>query len=193
VLIVAAIVVVLLLALGGSAGKNVKSTLVTREQALQLLAANGTTTVSRAAPGLFAVVQTPGLTALVPAGWRATAQAASGATRAEFADPQQPSSTLTIVAQKGAGGNDVKRALAARGRVKSKGYTENAFGRIAFPGGREVWRLSYTNAVVTHETYFYSACKGRDAMVVDVSASSNAFAKEQATLGVAAAGAEPQC
>lgn len=193
VLVIAGIVVALLLALGGSAGKDVKSTAVTREQALQLLAANGTTTVSRAAPGLFAVVQTRGLSAIVPAGWRATAQAANGATRAEFADPKQPSSTLTIVAQKGAGGNDAKRALAARRRVKSKGYTENAFGRIAFPGGRAAWQLTYTNALATHETFFYSACNGRDAMVVDVSASSNAFPREHATLGVAAAGAEPQC
>jgi len=131
--LVAGVVAVVLLALGGSAGKNVKGASVTRTQALRLLAANGTTTVSRAAPGLFAVVKTGNLSALVPAGWRATAQAASGTARAEFADPNHPSSTLTIVAQVGAG-NEHGSALAARRAARSKGYSESSFGRIAFPG-----------------------------------------------------------
>jgi hypothetical protein len=190
---VAGLVVILLLALGGSAGNNVKSAAATRAQALQLLAANGTTTVSPAAPGLFAVVQAGRLNVVVPAGWRATAQAASSATRAEFADPKQPTSNLTIVDEKGAGGNNRGRALAARKSVSHKGYLENHFGRITFPGGRAAWQLTYTGAGATHATYFYSACNGSDAMVVDVSTTSQAFQKEQTRLGVAAASAEPLC
>ncbi|HST54699.1 MAG TPA: zinc ribbon domain-containing protein [Solirubrobacteraceae bacterium] len=192
-LLVTALVVILLLALGGSAGKNVKSASVTRTQALQLLAANGTTTVSRAAPGLYAVVKAGHLNVIVPAGWRATAQTASSATRAEFADPKQSSSTLTIVSEKGAGGNDHRRALAARKSIVRKGYAESAFGRVVFPGGREAWRLTYANAGTTHSTYFYSACHGEQGMVVDASAASPAFEHEQTTLAAAAASAEPLC
>lgn len=192
-ILVAGLVVVLLLALGGSAGKNVKSTAVTREQALALLAANGTTTVSSAAPGLFALVTTGKLSTIVPAGWRATAQAGSGTTRAEFADPKHPSSTLTIVAQSGRGGNDHNRAGAAERAVRRKGYTVSSYGPIAFPGGREAWHLTYTDPTSTHETYFVSACKGRAAMVVDIAASSNAFQREQPSLEAAAASAEPRC
>jgi hypothetical protein len=187
------LVVVLLLTLGGSAGKNVKSASATREQALQLLAANGTTTVSRAAPGLFALVTAGKLSAAVPAGWRATAQAASGATRAEFADPDHPASTLTIVAQKRGGGNDHKRAVSARQAVSGKGDTVSSFGPISFPGGRQAWRLTYTAAGVTHATYFFSACNTHVAMVVDVAATSNVFQQDQSSLEALAASAEPRC
>ncbi|HYM54280.1 MAG TPA: hypothetical protein VES97_02875 [Solirubrobacteraceae bacterium] len=194
-ILVAGLVVVLLLALGGSAGKNVKSTAVTREQALALLAANGTTTVSSAAPGLFALVTTGKLSTIVPAGWRATAQAGSGTTRAEFADPKHPGSTLTIVAQSGGGGggNDHNRAGAAERAVRSKGYTVSSYGPITFPGGREAWHLTYTDPTSTHETYFYSACKGSAAMVVDIAASSSAFQRAQPLLEATAASAEPLC
>jgi hypothetical protein len=194
VVLVAAIVAVLLLVLGGSAGKHVKGTSATRAQALELLAANGTSTVSRAAPGLFAVVTTGKLTALVPAGWRATAQAAPGTARAEFADPKQADSTLTIVVQTGnRASSDRSRALSARSAAKARGFAEVAFGAIAFPGGRQAWRLAYTKTGATHETYFYSACDGGAAMVVDVSAPSGSFKQEQINLAAAAAGAEPVC
>ncbi|MFI4990109.1 MAG: hypothetical protein ACHQHO_04235 [Solirubrobacterales bacterium] len=164
----------------------------TRAEALRLLAANGTTTVSRAAPGLFASVSTGKLSAIVPAGWRATSQAANGAARAEFADPKHPNSTLTIVAESGGGTSDRRRALSARHAVKARGYSEGALGPVAFPG-REVWRVAYVKAGVAHETFFYSACEGAAAMVVDVSATSGSFAHEQSTLRAAAAGAEPIC
>jgi hypothetical protein len=193
VIVVAALVAVLLVALGGSAGKDLKSTSVTRAQALQLLAANGTTTVSRVSPGLFAAVSTGKLGALVPAGWRATAQTGSATTRAEFADPKHPDSTLTIVAQKGTGVSDHRRALSARAAVKVRGYPQTAFGPIGFPGGREAWRLTYVKGGATHETYFYSGCNGGAAMVVDVSAARGEFTRDQATLGTAVASAEPLC
>jgi hypothetical protein len=186
-------VAALLLALGGSAGKNVKSAAATREQALQLLAANGTTTVSRAAPGLFALVTAGKLTTAVPAGWRATSQAAGDATRAEFADPQHPTSTLTIVAQKETAGSEHSRALAARKAVSGKGDAVQALGAVAFPGGRQAWRLSYSDSGVIHQTYFFAACNSSDAMVVDVSATSSVIEHEQATLQALAASAEPQC
>jgi hypothetical protein len=187
------LVVVLLLTLGGSAGKDVKNASATREQALRLLAANGTTTVSRAAPGLFALVSAGKLNAAVPAGWRATAQAANGAARAEFADPAHPASTLTIVAQRGGLANDHRRALAARHAVSAKGEAVSAFGPIAFPGGRQAWRLTYAAAGVTHSTYFFSACNTHVAMVVDVAATSSLFQRQQASLEALAASAEPQC
>ncbi len=187
------LVVVLLLTLGGSAGKDVKNASATREQALRLLAANGTTTVSRAAPGLFALVSAGKLEAAVPAGWRATAQAASGATRAEFADPAHPASTLTIVAQKGSGASDHRRAASARHAVSAKGETVSSFGPIAFPGGRQAWRLTYAAAGVTHTTYFFSACNTHVAMVVDVAATSSVFQQQQSSLEALAASAEPQC
>jgi hypothetical protein len=193
IVLIAAVVAVLLIALGGSAGKDVKGASATRTEALQLLAANGTTTVSRVAPGLFALATTGKLTTIVPAGWRATAQAANGAARAEFADTKNSNSTLTIVANKGGQASDHRRALSARSAVKKRGYSEGAFGAITFPGGREVWRVSYVKAGVTHETFFYSACQGAAAMVVDVSATSNSFTREQPTLRAAAASAEPVC
>jgi hypothetical protein len=193
IVLIAAVVAVLLVALGGSAGSNVKNTSATRVQALQLLAANGTTTVSRVAPGLFALVTTGKLSAIVPAGWRATGQAANGAARAEFADPRHPNSTITIVSQAGSAASDHSRALSARRAVKARGYSESAFGPVSFPGGREPWRVTYVKAGVTHETFFYTACEGAAAMVVDVSATSVAFAHEQATLRAAVAGAEPAC
>jgi hypothetical protein len=186
-------VAVLLLALGGSAGKNVKSASATREQALQLLAANGTTTVSRAAPGLFALVTAGKLTASVPAGWRATAQTAGDATRAEFADPKDPASTLTIVAQKEASGSEHSRALAARKTLTGKGDAVRSLGTVAFPGGRQAWRLTYSAAGAVHETYFFSACNGGETMVVDIAATNSMLEHEQATLQAVAAGAEPQC
>jgi hypothetical protein len=192
-LVALGLVVVLLLTLGGSAGKDVKNASATREQALQLLAANGTTTVSRAVPGLFALVTAGKLSAAVPAGWRATAQAAGGATRAEFADPAHPASTLTIVAQKGSGGSDHGRAAAARHTVSAKGETVGSFGAIAFPGGRRAWRLTYTASGVTHTTYFFSACNTHVAMVVDVAATSSVFQQQQSSLEALAASAEPQC
>jgi hypothetical protein len=191
--LVAALVAVLLLTLGGSAGKNIKNTSATRQQALQLLAASGTTTVSSAAPGLFALVRTGKLTAIVPAGWRATAQAASGTTRAEFADPKHAGSTLTIVAQGAGGGNAHKQAGAALRAVKSKGDTVSSYGPVTFPGGREAWQVTYTDAGLTHETYFYPACGGKAAMVVGVATSAAIFQQEQTTLGAVAASAEPSC
>jgi hypothetical protein len=192
-LVALGLVVVLLITLGGSAGKDVKSASATREQALQLLAANGTTTVSRAAPGLFALVSAGRLTAAVPAGWRATAQTAASATRAEFADPAHPTSTLTIVAQKGNGNNGHRQALAARRAVRAKGNAIGSFGHVSFPGGREAWRLTYTAGGSTHATYFFPACNTHVAMVVDVSAAGSAFQHEQASLEVLAASAEPKC
>jgi hypothetical protein len=192
-LVALGLVVVLLLTLGGSAGKDVKSASATREQALQLLAANGTTTISRAAPGLFALVSAGKLSATVPAGWRATAQAAGDAMRAEFADPAHPASTLTIVAQKVNGGSDHKQALSARKAVSSKGDTVSSFGPITFPGGREAWRLTYTATGATHATYFFSACNTHIAMVVDVATAGNVFQQQQGSLQELAASAEPQC
>ncbi len=191
-MLVAALVAVLLLTLGGSAGKNLKSTAVTRQQALQLLADSGTTTVSSAAPGLFALVKTGTLTALVPAGWRATAQAAGATTRAEFTDPKHAGSNLTIVTQ-GAAGSTHNQAGAALKAVRKSGDTVSSYGPLSFPGGREAWQLTYTNAGLTDETYFFSACGGKAAMVVAVAASTATFRKEQATLEAVAAGAEPVC
>ena len=193
VLVALALVVVLLITLGGSAGKDVKSASATREQALQLLAANGTTTVSRAAPGLFALVNAGQLSAVVPAGWRSTAQTAANATRAEFADPAHPTSTVTIVAQKGGSNDSRGQALAARRTVSSKGNTIASFGHVSFPGGREAWRLIYTGSGATHATYFFPACNTHVAMVVDVSAAASAFQREQVSLEALAASAEPKC
>lgn len=191
--LVAAVVATLLLALGGSAGKNLKSTSVTRQQALQLLADSGATTVSSAAPGLFALVNTGKLTAIVPSGWRATAQAASGTTRAEFTDPKHAGSSLTIVAQHAGGGNAHDQAGAALTAVKRTGDTVSSYGPITFPGGREAWQVTYTSTGLTDETYFFPACSGKAAMVVAVEASTVIFQREQATLGAVAASAEPVC
>lgn len=191
--LVAALVAVLLLTLGGSAGNNIKSTSATRQQALQLLAASGTTTVSSAAPGLFALVSTGKLTAIVPAGWRATAQAASGTTRAEFADPKHAGSTLTIVAQGAGGGNGHNQAGSALKAVKKTGDTVSSYGPVTFPGGREAWQVTYTHAGVTDETYFFSACSGKAAMVVAVAATAALFQQDQTTFGAVAASAEPTC
>jgi hypothetical protein len=192
VVLVAAVVAVVLLTLGGSAGKNLKSTAATRRQALQLLAATGTTTVSSAAPGLFALVSTGKLTTIVPAGWRATAQAASGTTRAEFADPKHAGSALTIVVQD-ADGNAHNQAAAALKAVKKTGATVSSYGAVNFPGGREAWQVTYTRAGSTDETYFFSACGGKAAVVVDVAASTALFQREQTMFGAVAASAEPTC
>jgi hypothetical protein len=191
--LVAVLVAILLLAVGGSAGKNLKSNAVTREQALALLAANGTTTVSPAAPGLFAFVTTGKLSTIIPAGWRATSQAASGTTRAEFADPKHPGSTVTIVAQSAVRGSNHGRAAAAVSAVKRKGGTVSSYGSTGFAGGREAWQLTYADSGLTHQTYFYTACGGKTAMVVDVAASSSFFQQTQATLAAVAASAEPSC
>jgi hypothetical protein len=191
--LVAGVVAILLLTLGGSAGKDLKSTSVTRQQALQLLADSGTTTVSSAAPGLFALVSTGKLTAIVPAGWRATAQAASGTTRAEFTDPKYARSSLTIVAQRAGGGNAHDQAGAALQAVKRAGDTVSSYGPVTFPGGREAWQVTYTDAGLTDETYFFSACSGKAAMVVAVEASTVIFHREQTALGAVAASAEPVC
>src|SRR5580704_14326086 len=187
--LVAAVVAILLLTLGGSAGKNLKSTAVTRQQALQLLADSGTTTVSSGAPGLFALVSTGKLTALVPAGWRATAQAASGTTRAEFTDPRDAGSSLTIVAQDAAGESAHGQAGAALKAVRKTSDTVSSYGPVDFPGGREAWQVTYTKSGLTDETYFFSACGGKAAMVVAISTTSAIFQREQATLGAIAAGA----
>jgi hypothetical protein len=192
-LLVVALVSILLLSLGGSAGKNLKSTSATRQQALQLLAASGTTTVSSAAPGLFALVSTGKLTAIVPAGWSATAQAASGTTRAEFTDPKHTGSSLTIVAQGAGSGSAHDQAGAALKAVKKTGDAVSSYGPVTFPGGREAWQVTYISAGLTDETFFFSACGGKAAMVVAVSASSVIFQREQATLGAVAASAEPAC
>ncbi len=193
-IVVAGLVVVLLVALSSSAGSNVKSSAVTRAQALALLAANGTTTVSSAAPGLFAVVTAGKLTTIVPAGWRATAQAATGTTRAEFADPRHPGTTLTIVEEAGRGGNDHDRAGAAERAVRRRGYAVSGYGPTSFPGGREVWHLIYADGTTTHETYFYSACRrGAAAMVVDIASLTTSFQSQRAPLETAASAAEPLC
>jgi hypothetical protein len=193
VFLVAGVAIALLLAVGGSAGTSVKSASATRQQALEVLASSGTTTVSPAAPGLFAVVQTPSLYVTVPAGWRATAQSSGGVARAEFAESKQGGSTLVVVAEKGAGGQEVKRALAARRRTRQHQYAIGGFGRVTFPGGRQVWRLAYTQGPSMHETYFFSACGNRTGVVIDTSAPSASFAKLQGTLLVAASGTEPKC
>ncbi|MHB8243420.1 MAG: hypothetical protein ACYDHN_15710 [Solirubrobacteraceae bacterium] len=191
--LVVAVIAVLLVTLGGSAGKDVKSASVTREQALRLLAANGTTTVSAAAPGLYALVSTGKLSAVVPAGWRATAQAAGATNRAEFADPKHHGSTLTIVSEPGQAGSDHGRASSAEQAVKRKGLTVSSYGPVSFPGGRRVWHLTYTDGGVTHATYFFSACDDHSAMVVDVASLSGMFEQEQSKLQAAAAGAQPLC
>jgi hypothetical protein len=192
-LVAAGAVVTLLLALGGSAGEDVKSSSITRQQALQLLAANGTTTISRGAPGLFALVTAGKLTAIVPAGWQATAQTAGVTTRAEFADPKHQTSTLTIVAQSAQGGSDHSRAVAAREAVSGKGYPVDSFATVTFPGGRQAWQLTYTASGTTHRTYFYTVCSGHTAMVVDVATNSSTFSQQQTSLDAAASSAEPSC
>ena len=191
--VVLAAVVGLLLAVGGSAGKNVKSAAVTRQQALALLAANGTTTVSQAAPGLFALVTAEKLSLAVPAGWRATAQSVGPTTRAEFADPSHAGSSLTVVAETVRGGSAHTRAVTARKAVASKGNSTSSLASIVFPGGRQAWRLSYSAANVTHNTYFSTACNGAVAMVVDAAARPALIRQQQAAMQAAAASAEPQC
>ena len=193
VLVAAGVAIALLLAVGGSAGTSVKSAAATRQQALEVLASSGTTTVSPAAPGLFAVVQTPSLYVTVPAGWRATAQSSGGVARAEFAETKQGGSTLVVVAEKGTGGQEVKRALAAMRRTRQHHYAIGGFGRVTFPGGREAWRLAYTQGPSMHETYFFSSCGNRTGVVIDTSAPSASFAKLQGSLLVAASGTEPKC
>jgi hypothetical protein len=193
VLVAAGVAIALLLAVGGSAGTSVKSAAATRLQALEVLASSGTTTVSPAAPGLFAVVQTPRLYVTVPAGWRATAQSSGGVARAEFAEPKQGGPTLVVVAEKGTGGQEVKRALAAMRRTREHHYPIAGFGRVTFPGGRESWRLAYTQGPSMHETYFFSSCGNHTGVVIDTSAPSASFAKLQGTLLVAASGTEPKC
>ncbi len=168
-------------------------TLNTDLQRSMLLADSGTTTVSSAAPGLFALVSTGKLTAIVPAGWRATAQATSGTTRAEFTDPKYAGSSLTIVAQGTGGGNAHNQAGAALKAVKKTGDTVSSYGPVTFPGGREAWQVTYTDAGLTDETYFFSACSGKAAMVVAVEASTVIFHREQTTLEAVAASAEPVC
>ncbi len=190
---VAALVVILLVTLGGSAGKNLKSASVTRRQALELLADSGATTVSDAAPGLFALVSTGKLTAIVPAGWRATAQAANGTTRAEFTDPKHSGSTLTIVAQGSSGEDGHRQAAAALKAVKKTGDAVSSYGPVTFPGGREAWQVTYTNAGLTNETYFLAACRGKAAIVIGVAAPIAIFRQEQMTFGAVAASAEPVC
>jgi hypothetical protein len=191
--LVAALVAILLLTVGGSAGNNLKSTSVTRQQALQLLADSGTRTVSSAAPGLFAFVSSGALTAIVPAGWRATAQAANGTTRAEFSDPKHPTSTLTIVAQGTGGGDPRKQAGEALRAVKKRGEQVSSYGQLTFPGGREAWQLTHLHAGLTDQTYFFSACSGKAAMVLDFAASTAVFQHEQTTLRAVADSAEPTC
>jgi hypothetical protein len=149
--------------------------------------------VSSAAPGLFALVSTGKLTAIVPAGWRATAQAANDTTRAVFTDPKRAGSSLTIVAQSTGHGNAHDEAGAALKAVKKTGDTVNSYGPVTFPGGREAWQVTYASAGLTDETYFFSACSGKTAMVLAVEASTAVFQREQATLGAVAAGAEPVC
>jgi hypothetical protein len=191
--LVAALVTVLLLTVGGSAGKDVKNNAVTREQALALLASNGTTTVSSAAPGLFAFVTTGKLSTIVPAGWRATSQTINGAARAEFADPKHPGSTVTIVAQSATPASDHGRAAAAMKAVKVNGGVVNSYGATRFAGGRDAWQLTYTDQGTTHQTYFYLACNAKTAMVVDVAATAQVFQRTQGTLAAVAASAEPSC
>jgi hypothetical protein len=191
--LVAAVVAVLLLTLGGSAGKNVKNANATRQQALQLLAASGTTTVSSAAPGLFALVTTGKLSAIVPAGWRAAAQTTTSTTRAQFANPKSTGSSITIVAQGTRGENAHNQAGAALHAVRSKGAAVSSYGAIMFPGGREAWQVTYAETGLTHETYFYAACNGMAAMVVDVAAPTARFQRERTAFGATAASAEPSC
>ncbi|HEY3758491.1 MAG TPA: hypothetical protein VGL37_01925 [Solirubrobacteraceae bacterium] len=184
---------VLLLTLGGSAGKNLKSTAVTRQQALQLLADSGTTTVSSAAPGLFAFVKVGKLTAIVPAGWRASAQNGSGTTRIQFADPKHAGSALTIVAQDATGEDTYRQAAAALKAVKKTGNKVSSYGSVTLPGGRAAWQVTYLKAGLTNETYFFSACGGKAAMVVNVAESAASFEREQATLQAVADSVEPEC
>jgi zinc ribbon protein len=191
--LVAALVAILLLTVGGSAGKDVKSNAVTREQALALLAANGTTTVSSAAPGLFAFVTTGKLTTIIPAGWRATSQTTNSATRAEFADPKHPGSTVTIVAQSATPASNHGRAAAAMKAVKVNGGVVISSGAARFAGGRDAWQLTYTDHGNTHQTYFYLACNAKTAMIVDVAVAAQLFPRTQGTLAAVAASAEPSC
>jgi hypothetical protein len=193
VLVAAGVAIALLLAVGGSPGTSVKSAAATRQQALEVLASSGTTTVSPAAPGLFAVVQTPSLYVTVPAGWRATAQSSGAAARAEFAEPRQGGSTLVVVAEKGTGRRDVERAFAAKRRTRQHHYPIGAFGRVTFPGGREVWRLTYTQGPSTHETFFFSSCGDRIGVTIDASTPSASFAKLNGSRLVSASGTEPKC
>ncbi len=187
------LVIALLVVLGGSAGSNVKAASPTQRAVQKLLAAEGTTFVSPAAPGLYAFVQANRLQALVPAGWRATAQSGTGIGRAQFTDPKQSNNTLTIVDQAGAAGGDRTQASIARGGAAAKGYMVAFFGQVRFPGGRTAWRLTYTTGGVTSSIYFFQACNGSRTEVVHVSAPSQSFAQQATALGVVAASAEPLC
>jgi hypothetical protein len=193
VVAIAALVAVLLLTLGGSAGKNLESAAVTRQQALQLLADSGTTTVSSAAPGLFAFVKVGKLTTIVPAGWRASAQNGSGTTRIQFTDPKRAGSALTIVAQDADGEDTHRQAAAAFKAVKKTGSKVGSYGSVTLPGGRAAWQVTYLKAGMTNETYFFSACSGKAAMVVDVAEPAAIFTREQATLQAVADSVEPAC
>lgn len=191
--LLAAIVTTVLLLISGSAGSNVKAASATRSDVQKLLAAEGTTVVSPAAPGLFALVRANRLQALVPAGWRATAQTGTGIGRAQFTDPKQSSNTLTIVDQNGAGPGDRAEAVLARSGAVAKGYPVSYFGQDQFPGGRIAWRVTYAAASITNTIYFFQACNGTRSEVVHVSAATKTFAAQAATLGLLAASAEPLC
>jgi hypothetical protein len=191
--IAVAAVVVLLLALGGSAGNNVKNAAATRQQALALLAANGTTTVSRTAPGLFAIVSAGNMTLAVPAGWRATAQSVGATTRAEFANPSHGSSSLTVVSERTGRLNAHARAVAARKAATAKGDSVTSLSAVSFPGGRQAWRLTYSAANLTHDTYFTTGCNSAVAIVVDAAAHPANIGQQQASLEQAAASVQPRC
>jgi hypothetical protein len=192
VVALAGIVAVLLVVLGGSAGRNVKSASATRKQALQLLAANGTTTVSAAAPGSYALVSAGKIAAIVPAGWRARGQSSGPTARAQFADPRSGGAAMTIVAEP-AHGSDHGRAAAAVGALHHRHVAVRSDGAVELPGGRKIWRLVYTDSGLAHATYFFTACNGKTSVVVDAAAAPARFDGEKGTFQALAGGAEPLC
>jgi hypothetical protein len=55
------------------------------------------------------------------------------------------------------------------------------------------WLLTYSAANLTHNTYFFAACNGSVAMVVDAAARPSVMQQQQTALEASAASAEPQC
>lgn len=177
--------VVLLVALGGEAGNDVKVTAPPDEKdRVRALAADTT---------LYSSFQTSRLIGVNPAGWSLghRDQRQGQELIATWIDPLARDSQLEIASQPGAK-SAANRAEAARSDARRQvDYRQRSFGKVRLAGGRSAYLLAFTSVNGAEIDYFFNRCK--TGVRVRGIASRKRIAELQPRLDVVAAVVQPKC
>jgi RNA polymerase subunit RPABC4/transcription elongation factor Spt4 len=112
------------------------------------------------------------LSTLVPAGWRDQHLAAPhGTATIGFATGVEPSDSETVSASVGGSASAHARILGLdRTLARTPGVARGSVYSVIFPGGRRAWEIPYTLNHAYYAVFTFTACSGKTAMTVTISA-----------------------